>query len=236
MNKQSKSDSHHKILPNNVLLIDKPKGVSSFDVIRALRKKLGTRKIGHAGTLDPLASGLMLIGYDSGTKALHELTGLPKTYQTEVLLGKRTATGDMEGEVVEEGSVEHLVEEELREKTKDIIGTLRLEVPMYSAVKQGGVPLYKKVRRGEKPVIPIRDMQVFDVRFVSYDKDTKKISLQMDVASGVYVRSVVEEYGRCLGVPATVAELRRVSIGDFSVEDAESVVCEKTRVVYRNKQ
>ena len=102
MNQRLKNNSKDSVeVPENILLIDKPKGVSSFDVVRELRKKLNTRKVGHAGTLDPLASGLMLIGFDQGTKKLHELTGMEKTYYVEAQLGKKTATGDLEGDVVD---------------------------------------------------------------------------------------------------------------------------------------
>ena len=94
--------STNSTLPENILLIDKPKGITSFDVIRKLRKEMGVKKMGHAGTLDPLATGLMIIGIGDGTKLLKDYIGLPKTYQAEVLLGKQTTTGDLEGDILEE--------------------------------------------------------------------------------------------------------------------------------------
>ena len=207
----------------DIILVDKPKGISSFDVIRILRKKIGIRKMGHAGTLDPLATGLMVIGVESGTKKLHDLIGLDKTYCVEVLLGKKTTTGDLEGEVLEESSVIGVDEEILRKASQKIVGVLRLPVPVYSAIKQGGVPLYKKARAGKKVIVPIRDMEIFNVRFIEFQKDNNVVVLEMDVASGVYVRSVVEEFGRLLNLPATVKELRRTKIGDFAVEDAGNI-------------
>ena len=234
------------LLPE-LFLIDKPKGITSFDVIRILRKQLGVKKIGHAtnpsladghalkpklghaGTLDPLATGLLLIGVGKGTKKLHDLVGLSKTYYVEIFLGRKTTTGDMEGEVIEEKEVGELKEEILQSALQKLIGTLKLQVPIYSAVKRGGVPLYKKARRGEKVIAPIRQMQVFGVRLVRHNRDEKGyvVAVEMDVASGVYVRSVVEELGKILDIPTTVKELRRTKIGDFDVKDAQKLEYDK---------
>jgi tRNA pseudouridine55 synthase len=103
-----------------ILLIDKPKGISSFDVIRILRKELGVRKLGHAGTLDPLATGLLIIGVGKGTKRLNDLLKLPKVYEMDILLGKKTETGDLEGKVLEEKEVEKIASEEARKVLKDL--------------------------------------------------------------------------------------------------------------------
>jgi tRNA pseudouridine55 synthase len=216
----------------DILLVDKPKGISSFDVIRMLRRQLGLRKMGHSGTLDPLASGLMIIGFDSGTKKLHELTGLDKTYCVQILLGIKTTTGDMEGEVLEEKQVSNVSKDVLRDTAQKLVGVLRLPVPIYSAVKQGGTPLYKKARAGKGVVAPIRDMQVTDVRFIQYTTDDAKhvVELEMDVASGVYVRSVAEKFGELLGLPATVYELRRVKVGNFDVTDAQKLTDYETYI------
>ena len=221
-----------------LILIDKPKGITSFDVIRILRKQLGIKKmghalkppkLGHAGTLDPLATGLLLIGVNKGTKKLHDLVGLPKTYYVEILFGRKTTTGDMEGDIVEEKEVGEIKEEILQLALQKIIGTLKLPVPVYSAVKRGGVPLYKKARKGEKVITPVREMKVFDVRLIQHERDEKGyvVAVEMDVASGVYVRSVAEEFGRILDVPATVKELRRTKIGDFNVKDAKQLEYDK---------
>ena len=126
-------------LPENILLIDKPKGITSFDVIRELRKKLGIKKMGHAGTLDPLATGLMIIGIGDGTKLLKDYFGLPKTYRTEILIGKQTTTGDLEGEVVKETTVHKIDMKKIERILKEITGTIELPVPLYSAVKVDGV-------------------------------------------------------------------------------------------------
>jgi tRNA pseudouridine55 synthase len=215
---------------DDVLLVDKPKGISSFDVIRILRRDLGVRKLGHAGTLDPLASGLMLVGVGAGTKKLHALTGLDKTYRVAILLGKRTVTGDMEGEVLEEKEATQVTQEMIVTAALKLVGTLHLPVPAYSAVKQGGVALYKKARAGKNVVVPYRDMEVYAVRFIAYDIQKHVVELEMDVASGVYVRSVAEKFGELLGLPATVYELRRVKVGNFDVIDAQKLTDYETYI------
>lgn len=217
--------SNLTLLPEDILLVDKPAGITSFDVIRILRKKLGIRKMGHAGTLDPRATGLMIIGVGPGTKKLHELTKLDKTYKVEVLLGKQTTTGDLDGEVIKEMYVSDMSLENIIEAADKLIGTLTLPVPAYSAIKQQGKPLYKKAREGEEIDLPVREMRVYDARVhdVACEDGKCVVMMDMDVASGVYVRSVAEELGRALGVPATVRSLRRTQIGEFSVEDAESI-------------
>ena len=227
---------NEELIPE-LILIDKPKGITSFDVIRVLRKQLGIKKIGHAGTLDPLATGLLLVGVGKGTKKLHDLVGLPKTYYVEILLGCKTTTGDLDGEVIEEKEVGELKEEILQSNIQKLIGVLKLPVPIYSAVKRGGVPLYKKARNGEEVIAPVREMQVFDARLVRHNRDEKGyvVVVEMDVASGVYVRSVVEELGRILDIPATVKELRRTKIGNFDVKDAQKLEYNERDIKRLNK-
>lgn len=209
-----------------LILIDKPKGISSFDVIRRLRRELNIRKMGHAGTLDPLASGLMLIGVGAGTKKLNGYLKLPKSYETEVLLGERRSTGDMEGEVLESKDVEEIDEDEIRKALESMVGTLTLPVPVYSAIKQGGQPLYKKARKGKEITeLPVRNMEVrsFEYRGARMEGNRAVVSVVWDVASGVYIRSLAEEFGNRLGYPATVYSLRRTKIGDYSVADARGI-------------
>jgi len=142
---------------SEILLIDKPGGISSFDVIRKLRKKTGIRKMGHSGTLDPLASGLMIIGIGKGTKKLTDLIGLSKIYKVEILLGKKTDTGDLEGKTVEEKKVTKVDIEKVEKILTDLKGEPELAVPYYSAIKVKGKRLYKMAREGKKGVkIPVK--------------------------------------------------------------------------------
>lgn len=223
-----------------ILLIDKPKGITSFDCIRILRKRLGIRKMGHAGTLDPMATGLMIIGVGEETKKLQEFLKLPKTYEAEILLGIQTDTGDVTGRPVELGSMNYeLRKEEVKKILRTFVGKLELPVPAYSAIKQGGEALYKKARRGEVVNVPMKTMEVTDCEllavchphgggdpvldslFQGNDRRGVVVSVRFHVGSGTYIRSLAEEFGRRLGVPATLAGLRRIRIGTFKIEDAK---------------
>ena len=209
---------------NKILLIDKPKGITSFDVIRILRRKYKIRKMGHSGTLDPLATGLMIIGIEEGTKALKDLIGLNKEYQASVLLGQQTSTGDMEGEIIRCKKINEVNIKEVEETLKEITGKILLPVPVYSAIKVKGQPLYKIARKkGYKSIIPPKkEMEIFWIKIKNHHKegDYYILNLEMKVKSGTYVRSIAEEIGRRLKVPATIKELRRTVIGKFKIENA----------------
>lgn len=207
--------------PEDILLIDKPKGITSFDCIRILRKQMEIKKMGHAGTLDPLASGLMIIGVNSGTKKLNDYLKLSKVYEATIRLGMSTETGDLEGTVLHEKAIDSLDKGTIEKAVLSIKGTHKLAVPKYSAIKKDGKALYKYAREGKEIEIPERNMTVRDVQLLSISMPDIKV--EFDVESGVYIRSLAEEAGRRLGVPATLADLKRISIGDFSLEDAKAL-------------
>ena len=202
----------------DIILVDKPKGITSFDVIRRLRRKLAIKKMGHAGTLDPLATGLLLIGINKGTKKLHDLIGLEKTYVAEVLLGQQTSTGDLEGEIIKEAVVGDLSGREVEKVLAEMIGTLELAVPIYSAIKKDGRALYKYARAGQEVEAPVQPMTILSARLI--ENKNKVLVVEFEVKSGVYIRSVAEELGRRLSTVATIQNLRRTKIGSFSVENA----------------
>lgn len=213
-----------------LLLIDKPKGITSFDVIRRLRRTLNIKKMGHAGTLDPLASGLMIIGVGPGTKKLAGLVKLNKEYIAEVRIGERRSTGDLEGEVVESKKVEGLIVQEVETALASMIGELELPVSAYSAIKVDGTPMYKRARKAEREgtvvsEVPVRQMQVYEAETLSYMivGDFAVVTVRFLVGSGTYIRSLAEELGRRLGYPATLQNLRRTKVGDFDIEDAVTI-------------
>lgn len=212
-------------LPPNIILVDKPKGITSFDVIRRLRKELGIKKMGHAGTLDPLASGLMIIGVNDGTKKLEEFLKLDKTYIAEILFGRQTDTGDMEGEVIRESEVEYVEEDYVKEVIKNFHGTFEIPVPKYSAIKRAGKPLYEYAREGEDVDVPIKPMKIYKSKFISLkeEKEGFILKVEFDVASGVYIRSLAEYLGNFLDTPATLFSLNRTKIGDFELKNARKV-------------
>jgi len=209
----------------DILFIDKPKGMSSFDVIRVLRKKLKIKKMGHAGTLDPQATGLLIIGVGKGTKKLKEFAQLSKTYLMEVLIGQRTETGDFEGKVVEEKEVKKVDIKKVKKILKEMEGEIELQVPLYSAVKFKGKPLYKYAREGIKITSPKRRTKIFYLKLLGWKKKGKffVLKIEMKCQKGTYARSVAEEIGRRLNFPATLKELRRLKIGNFDVSKAKKI-------------
>ncbi len=182
--------------------------------------------MGHAGTLDPMATGLLIIGIGEGTKKLTEYLKLPKTYEAKILLGRRTDTGDIEGKILEEKPITSIDEKMVRRTLSSMVGVLDLPVPAYSAIKQEGVPLYKKARRGEAVEAPVREMKITSATYCDitpYPEGCLVVRAVFEVSSGTYVRSLAEEFGRRLGVPATLAELRRTQIGEFRIEGAKKL-------------
>lgn len=201
-----------------LILVDKPKGITSFDVIRILRKKLNIRKMGHSGTLDPNASGLMLIGLGGGTKQLSQFIGLPKTYEAEILLGKKTDSGDITGKVIEEKSVPTLTKLEVEKLIAAMVGEHTLEVPMYSAIKKDGKPLYKYARSGEVVEVPQKTMKILSANLQSLQGETLQVFFE--VSSGTYIRTLAELLAKRLGTVGTIVNLRRLSIGNYDIKDA----------------
>ena len=223
---------------DDILLIDKPAGITSFDVIRQLRKRLGIKKIGHAGTLDPLATGLMILGVGKGTKRLTELIKLDKEYIAEVLIGESRTTGDMEGELVESVTEINLTPQEIISAVATLVGTMTLPVSAYSAIKKDGVPMYKRARAAAKigntvSDVPIREMKVYratveniEVQMTSKENNTINriiATVRFAVGSGTYIRSLGEELGRQLGYPATLKNLRRTKVGMFNIDNASKI-------------
>jgi tRNA pseudouridine55 synthase len=217
-----------------ILLIDKPAGITSFDVIRKLRQKTGIRKFGHAGTLDPLATGLMIIGVEKGTKRLEEFLKLDKEYIAQVRIGEARSTDDLEGEIVEEKEVQNITKEAIATAVAKLVGTITLPVSAYSAIKKDGKPLYKKAReavlKGEVFTdVPMRAMVVHEAELLHEEPaviDGKRrhiATVRFHVGSGTYIRSLGKELGRLLGYPATLQSLRRTKIGAFTIEEAEQL-------------
>jgi len=208
-------------MSDGIILIDKPSGITSFDVIRKLRHIIGVRKMGHAGTLDPLATGLLIIGIGTATKELTALVGLPKVYEAEILLGTRTDTSDVDGKVLEVSPVPVLSKIDIEKVVNNMNGEVDLPVSLYSAIKKDGKPLYKYARNGESIEAPIRKMIVRGARFVSYENNV--VRTVFDVSSGTYIRSLAEELARRLGTIGTIQNLRRISIGDYDVKNAKKI-------------
>jgi tRNA pseudouridine55 synthase len=191
---------------DGVFLIDKPAGITSHDVVAAVRRALGGAKTGHAGTLDPFATGLLLVLVGRATRIQRHLMELPKRYVTVARLGAVSSTGDPEGEITQTGRIppDPLVLP---------IGEIRQRPPIYSAVKIGGERAYRRARRGERFEMPERIVSVY--RFQQLWREPARAGFQIECSSGTYVRSLIADLG-----DAYCEELRRTAIGPFDVEDA----------------
>ena len=198
---------------DGVLLVDKPAGVTSHDVVAGIRRELGRGvKVGHAGTLDPFATGLLLILVGRGTRVQRWLMGQPKTYETVARLGFTSTTGDPEGELVETGVIPP-------DPPVLPTGLITQRPPIYSAIHIDGERAYARARRGEEVVIPEREVTV--TRFTQDWRDGDRAGFTISCSSGTYIRSLIMDLG-----DAYCVELRRTSIGSFSVEDARGGVAE----------
>jgi tRNA pseudouridine55 synthase len=196
--------------PSGLVLVDKPAGPSSFAVVRDLRARTGARA-GHAGTLDPFATGLLLVLLGRATKLAQRFVGLEKRYLTELDLSARTSTGDVEGEVIERRDPP--TSAELAERLELLRGEVDLRIPTASAVKVAGERAYKLHRKGVAVEMPVRRSTIHSLELLGYDGRTATLDLL--VSSGTYVRSVAEELG------GHCASLRRTEVGPFRVEDAD---------------
>ncbi len=202
---------------DGILLIDKPAGITSHDAVAAVRRALGTKKVGHAGTLDPMATGLLVMGVGRATRLLRFLGGLPKTYEGAFRLGVRTTTLDADGDVVEESPVT-VTRTEVEAAMAGLVGDSLQMPPAYSAVKVGGTKLYEAARRGESLVAAPRPVHVDAFELV--DLRPPRAVFRVVCGGGTYVRVLVADVGDALGCGAHLTELRRTAIGAFAVERA----------------
>ena len=194
---------------DGVLLIDKPRGLTSHDVVSAVRRSLGGPRTGHAGTLDPFATGLLLVLVGSATKAQSRLMRLPKRYEAVARLGARSSTGDTEGEITETGRMP-------ADPPALPTGEVRQRPPMHSAVKIAGERAYRRARRGEQLQMPERLVTVYRFRQLWREQGGEaRAGFEIECAAGTYVRSLIADLG-----DAYCLELRRTAIGPFDVRDA----------------
>lgn len=200
-----------------VLVVDKPGGMTSHDVINHIRRAAGTRRVGHAGTLDPLATGVLLVCVGRATRLVEYLVGQPKTYVTTVRLGQTTNTYDADGEVVQTRPVTHLTPNIIAQALAAFRGPIQQKPPLYSAIKIDGQPLYKLARRGETVAVPPRDVTIYDLSLLALD--LPDIELEVTCSSGTYVRSLAYDLGEALGCGGHVAALRRTAVGNFTIQD-----------------
>lgn len=204
-----------------VLYIDKPKGLTSFDVCFRLRKVLNTKKIGHTGTLDPNATGVMVVLFDKDTKANQFLVSAYKEYVAEVILGIKTDTLDIDGKVVEEAEVKMPKRDKLLAALDKYLGKSKQLPPMTSAIKINGKKLYEYQRQQQEVKIPLRDIEVTEMELL--DVFDNGFSFRCKVSSGTYIRSLVRDVLDDLGLIGTLKELRRTKIDSVCIEDCQTL-------------
>jgi tRNA pseudouridine55 synthase len=206
---------------SGVLLVAKPVGVTSHDVVEHVRRLPIARgaKVGHAGTLDPFATGLLLVLVGQATRFQRFFMALPKTYTAMAQLGAVSDTGEPTGEIRETGG--HVEASAVRTAASRLVGDIRQRVPLTSAVKVGGERLYRKARRGEHFETPVRDVRVMRLEVTSFDQRLQRARLEVECSSGTYVRQLVADLGELCGAGAYCAELERTLIGPFRLEAAD---------------
>ncbi len=213
-----------KFIDGAFLLVNKPKSWTSFDVVNkirsSLKQSLGVKKIkvGHSGTLDPMATGLLIICTGKMTKKLSNYQGLDKTYTGVITLGATTASYDSECEPENFQPLKGLTEEAIEEARKSFVGELMQLPPIYSAIKVDGQPLYKRAREGKKVAVQPRPVTIYDFQITQVK--LPEIHFKVHCSKGTYIRSLAHDFGQKLGVGAYLTELTRTAIGEYRLEDA----------------
>lgn len=210
-------------MASGLVLLDKPQGITSHDLVYRLRRGLGTKKIGHAGTLDPMATGLMILGVNQGTKLMQFLSGLDKTYEATITLGLTTSTDDAEGDPLGRSDASLLTVEQIDAELENLRGEIEQVPASVSAIRTGGKRAYELVREGKEVNLAARKVRIdrFErVGDLSCEDGLLSFHAVVDCSSGTYVRSLARDLGRALGVGGHLSTLRRTRVGPFEISDA----------------
>ncbi|WP_314646895.1 tRNA pseudouridine(55) synthase TruB [uncultured Microbacterium sp.] len=211
-----------------ILLVDKPAGLTSHDVVARTRRALGTRKVGHAGTLDPMATGLLVIGVEGATRLLTYIVGADKTYEATIRLGATTTTDDADGDIVDRAAPDawgSVTDERVAQGIGALTGAISQVPSSVSAIKVDGRRAYDRVRAGEEVVLAARDVVVsrFDVTDDRATDGFRDLDVVVECSSGTYIRSLARDLGAALGVGGHLTALRRTRVGAFDVADAVGI-------------
>ena len=206
---------------DGIILVNKPKGITSRDVVNEIVKKFNTRRVGHTGTLDPIATGLMIICINKGCKLVPLLTNHDKTYIATVKLGIKTDTYDVTGKVIEENNNYNLSKEDLIRTLNSFIGSYMQEVPIYSSIKVNGKKLYEYARSNIPVELPKHLVNIYSIELLDYNGDT--FSFKVSVSKGTYIRSLINDIGNKLSIPMAMQDLNRITVGDFNIDKSKSL-------------
>ncbi len=209
------------VFEDNIFLINKPYTWTSFDVVKKLRGILKIKKIGHAGTLDPFATGLLIICTGKKTKTISHFQDLNKIYRGELILGKTTPSYDLETEFETEEDISHITEEDIFNAKKKLTGWIHQTPPIYSAVKVKGTRLYRYARKMNSVDIPKRIVNI--IKFDIIKIELPVVSFEITCSKGTYIRSIASDMGKIMGVGACLSSLHRTQIGKYNVSDAFTI-------------
>lgn len=203
-----------------ILLVDKPQNYTSHDIVNIIRKKTKVEKVGHCGTLDPMATGLLVVLLGRYTKKQDEFSKQMKIYDGKIIFGKSTDTWDLEGKIISESDISALKEDKIKDAINILSGHINQVIPPYSATKFNGMALYKMARK--KMNTPVLMKSVF-VNWLKYKISLPYLEFSIKCSSGTYIRSIANTIGEITGFPSCLAELRRKAVGEFEVENAVSL-------------
>lgn len=216
---------------NGIIIINKPKGITSHDVVQKV-KKICNEKVGHTGTLDPMATGVLPLLIGKGTLCSKYLINHDKKYRVTLELGKKTDTADAEGNVIEEQKVDTMQEEKVKEVLQNFIGKQEQIPPMYSAIKVKGKKLYEYARKGIKVEVKPRKIEIYEIKLIKINEKEKQIQFEVSCSKGTYIRSLCEDIADKLGTVGYMVELERLQVGEFSLSQAITIEeLEKTKKI-----
>lgn len=207
---------------DGIIVVNKPKGCTSHDIVYKV-KKITNSKVGHTGTLDPMATGVLPLLIGKGTLCSKYLINHDKIYQAKIQLGQKTDTADEEGEVVEEQKVGDLSQENVKQILNTFIGKQEQVPPMYSAIKVNGKKLYEYARKGQTVEIQPRQIEIYDIKLMKLNKGNNQLQFQVSCSKGTYIRSLCEDIAKRLGTVGYMCELNRVQVGDFNISNSVTV-------------
>lgn len=209
---------------DGILIVNKPKNCTSHDVVYKV-KKITNQKVGHTGTLDPMATGVLPLLIGKGTLCSKYLIEHDKIYKATIQLGKKTTTADQEGEVIEKQEIANnaLEPQYVTKRLKEFLGKQIQTPPMYSAIKVNGKKLYEYARKGQNVEVPKREIEIYEIELLNIDKQNKKIEYKVHCSKGTYIRSLCEDIAEKLGTIGYMAELERLKVGKFILKNAVSI-------------
>ena len=207
---------------NGILIVDKEKGYTSRDVVNKVSKILNIKKIGHTGTLDPIATGILVLCIGNSLKLVELLTNHDKEYHAKVKLGIETDTLDITGKILKSKDIKNITKEEIESVLKKYTGKIKQQVPIYSSIKVNGKKLYEYARNKEKIELPVREVEIYDLKLIS-DINNNEFEIYCHVSKGTYIRSLIRDIGKSLGTYATMTELRRTKLGNFSLDNSYTI-------------